>query len=590
MRAKILLLCILGTLLALSLQTVLFQYTSSKFVYEKAREASRNSLGNMQDDIHDFLKSIENSLRRIYGYSDVTGGLASGENIDDMRLKYNRSAHNMAVNDFHLTQNVNALYIYTASRELLSLYRHASTPKYTYPEDIFYDPDGNNAQIVLDYILSDRKTMLVSSYFNARREQEILRFVLKIYTDNGSRVTGFIVCDVDSKAIRSRMEKYNYSAEQVVWLQPMGDRPVISIGRLSPLQQGYYESAVDAIQKGVWTLAGDMAGQSVFFEIPQREYDLTAFSLAPQYLLEESQMVLSRNLIITAGTIILIFSLVSVFISNVLAKPLLGMVSIMDRIKNGETELRVSNARNDELGRLGESFNNMLDQIESLIASEYQAKLHMSQAELKALQAQVNPHFLYNTLDTMSGIASSQHCETVSLLCRALSSMFRYSLDMKAPFATVESEIANIKNYMFVMNTRMGNSVEVIFELDSAIMQEKVPRISIQPLVENAVLHGLKNKHGEKRLTIAGAAIGPSLVISVEDNGVGMDADAVNARLRSGEQSALEQGSSIGLSNIHARARLLFGSEYGVTVFSRPNQGSRVELLIPRSAPGGSDD
>ena len=583
-------LCILGTLSALALQTVLFQYTSSKFVYEKAWEASRNSLGNMQDEIYTFTKSIENSLSRIYGYPEVTGGLASGESIDFMRLRHNRLALDMAMNDFQRAQNVNALYIYTNSGELLSLYRHASTPRYTYPEDIFDDPSENNAQIVLDYIRSDRKTMLVSSYFNTRREQEIVRFVLKIFTDNGSRVTGFIVCDVDSRAIRSLMEKYNYSDEQVVWLQPAGDRPIIRIGLLSPAQRSDYERVAGAIQEGEWASEGNVAGQSVFFEIPQKEFDLTAFSLAPQFLLEESQRALTRNLIIIAAAIILIFSLLSVFISNVFAKPLLGMVSIMDRIKNGEAELRVGVERDDELGRLGDSFNNMLDRIESLIASEYQAKLHTAQAELKAIQAQVNPHFLYNTLDTMSGIASSQQCESVSRMCRALSGMFRYSLDMKDPLSTVESEITHIKNYMFVMDTRMGNSVTLTFDIDGSIMREFVPRISLQPLVENAILHGLKNKHGEKRLAIAGAVSGPNLVISVEDNGVGMDTDAINARLRSDGQSVLEKGSSIGLSNIHARTRLLFGGEYGVTVTSRAGRGSRVELLIPRSAAVADDD
>ncbi len=574
-------LCVLGTLIALTLQTVLFQQTSSRFVYEETRKSSYNSLSNMQDDIYAFIKSIENNLQRIYLNAELTGSLASGDDLSDMRLRHNRAAYNMAVNEFQLSQNLNALYIYTASCELVSLFRHASTPRYTYPEDIFAEAEQSNAQIVKGYIASDNRTMLISSYYNARREDEMVRFVLKIFADNGSRMTGFIVCDLDGRTLRDELEKYSYSPEQVVWLQPLGDRPAASVGQTGA-QAAYYDSAAASIESGV-ILSEDPSVRSVFFEIPQREYNLTAFSLTPQFLLEESQLVLSRNLMITAATIIIVFSIVSALTSNMLVKPLTAMVGVIDRIKNGETALRVSNARDDELGRLGSSFNDMLDRIEALITSEYQAKLQISQAELKALQAQVNPHFLYNTLDTMSAIASSQQCDMVSLLCKALSNMFRYSLDMKDPLSTVENEIINIKNYLFVMNTRMGNSIDCVIDIDGAILNERIPRISIQPLVENAILHGLKNKHGEKHLRISGAIANENLVIRVEDNGVGMDAEAINESLRRPGADALEKSASIGLSNIHVRAKLLFGGEYGVTVYSSKGEGSRVELIVPRS-------
>ena len=126
----------------------------------------------------------------------------------------------------------------------------------------------------------------------------------------------------------------------------------------------------------------------------------------------------------------------------------------------------------------------MLDRIQALIAEEYDAKLLLKQAEYKALQAQVNPHFLYNSLDTMAGIAQAGGCPEVGSLCRALSNMFRYAIDAKESLATVRSEIVNVKNYMHIMNVRMNGRIDLDIRVDRSILEEKVPKLCLQPLVE----------------------------------------------------------------------------------------------------------
>ena len=254
---------------------------------------------------------------------------------------------------------------------------------------------------------------------------------------------------------------------------------------------------------------------------------------------------------------------------------------MMERIKKGETDLRVTVKRDDEIGELGKGFNEMLDQIESLLVREYEIKLLLNRAEYNALQAQINPHFLYNTLDTMSSIAQIRHCDEVSHLCQSLSNIFRYSLDMKNPFSTVAKEIVHLKNYIYVMNVRMRDNVAYDFDIDDDILKCTVPRICIQPLVENALNHGLRNVRGEKRIVIRAKSEEDVLVISVEDNGVGLDdADEMNRKMSENDLDMVERGNSIGLININARVKMLYGDAYGIRVESRPGEGTKVRLTV----------
>ncbi len=235
----------------------------------------------------------------------------------------------------------------------------------------------------------------------------------------------------------------------------------------------------------------------------------------------------------------------------------------------------------DEIGELARNFNEMLDQMEELRKKENQANLLASQAQFKALQAQINPHFLYNTLDTMSSIAEIRDCPEVSILSQSLSNIFRYSLNMKDSFSTVAQEITHLKNYTYVMSVRMQDHVKYVYDIDEEALQSRIPRISIQPLVENALNHGLRNKRGEKEIHISVKKKGSMLEICVADNGVGMDAEEFNRLLRENSLNRAEQGSSIGLHNINARIKMKYGEEYGITLESVSGEGTCVRVLLP---------
>lgn len=584
MRNKIFLLCVSCTLGALIVQTALFQRKSSELIYGQAKEESFSSLQNMQNEIYTFIKSVESSLVEIYNQKQFMQDLRADEPIDKLKGSHYRLAYNLVAEKFDTSDGVVACYIYNSEDEVISIYRRAVTPKHNYPQDLYEDTEENGADKIKEYVASDNTTMLISSYYNSYRETSIVHFVLKIYDNNNlGRKIGYVVCDIDSKVLKRIMEKYSTQNEMFMWLQPMGDDAIVSIGELEQNSRKYYESAREQIQRGMDTdSTGLIEGKRVLFAVGQNKYNLNAYSLMPQALLEENQRILTRTLLIIAAIMAGLILVLSFAIASGLTKPLDKLMHTIERIKDGETSIRSEDNKNDEIGRLGENFNEMLDRIENLISHEYETKLLLNHAEYKALQAQINPHFLYNTLETMSSIASSQNCSTVSNLCQSLSNIFRYSLDMKNPFSTVAKEIVHLKNYIYVMSVRMGNDITYSFDIAPEVLSDSIPRISIQPLVENALNHGLRNKRGEKTIEIAAREEEGNLIIVVKDNGVGMDTEEVNRRLEDNNLEYVEQGSSIGLYNINARMKMLYGEEYGLRIESAAGEGTNVFFKIPR--------
>ena len=587
MRLKILFLCLGCTLAGLLLQTYLFQTTSSELIYNQAKSDSYRSMENMQDDIYTFIKSIENGLIDIYNEKELILDLRNEVKASDLQKRYYRTAYYIATENFQTSDGVVSLYIYDKNHKIISTYRRAVTPKHHYPADIYDVTFDDNAEKVKEYVDSDETQLLISSYYNIYREKNIVRFALKVYNSvNLHSKIGYVVCDVDSKVLKTIMKKYTSSDEIFIWLQPFNDRVVFSAGNaVTDSDNDDYEMISGQIQEGNKEIKDIREKNNVFFSVYQDKYNLGAYTLIPKDILNKNQKILSENLLLITLIMLAVVSISFYFVSRSLSRPLEEMTKTVKRIQNGETQLRMENLKNDEVGELGKSFNNMLDQIEKLIADEYENKMSLNYARYQALQAQINPHFLYNTLDTMGSIAEVQGCIQISNLCQSLAGLFRYSLDMKNPLSTVSGEIIHLKNYIYVMNVRMQNQIEYEFHMDDNVLQNTLPRISIQPLVENAINHGLKNQKGRKKVIISAKIQENNLLISVEDNGVGMPEGKIQ-ELFSEDSEEKQKNRSIGILNIHKRMKYLYGESYGVEIKSEPEKGTIVLLKIPENKQG----
>lgn len=582
MRIKIMILCMTLALSAVLLQTLFYLRTSSSLIYQQAKDEHQRILGNMLNEVETYADTIENSMLNIYNEGSFMQDLRQNVSLEKLQQKWYRLAFEVGTNNFNTSDGVVAFYLYTDEHEIISTYRRATTPKHNYPVDIYDETQETNAEIVKAYIESDSAEMLISSYYNIYRQTDIARFVVKFYqTGSISNLVGYAICDVDSKVLRYLMNKYTAGYGSYVWLQPLGDRAITATGSLEEEEMQYCKEMNSQIEKAkigeekVLELDG-----KVFFRSDEGDHNIEAYALMMQSLLKTNQKVLVRNLMIISAIICITAVIFSLLISHGLTKKLERMTGIVKRIKGGETRLRMDLLGNDELGELGLTINEMLDQIEGLIVKEYEAKLMINKAEYKALQAQINPHFLYNTLDTMSSIAEIQDCHEVSALSQSLSNIFHYCLDMKHPFSTVAKEIIHLKNYIYVMDVRMRGEIKYIFEIKENVLQDTLPRLSIQPLVENAINHGLKNARGEKYVIIRAYEKDEDLCIVVEDNGIGMDKEKLEELLTNPKE--INGKDSIGIWNIHLRMKMLYGESYGLKLESEEGKGTKVYLKIPR--------
>lgn len=590
LRTKIFIMVLGCVLTALIIQTCLFQNLSSKLIYEQAKEESEQSMQSMQNEIYGLIKGIENNLIEIYMDDELLQSLRKKETIKELQSKFYRKAYDIATDEFETGDDVVSFYLYTMDHQVISTYRRAVTPKHNYVLDIYSDPEYTNAEIVKKYVESDNPVMLVSSYYNEYRKKNILRFVMKLYHEsNLEDKIGYVVCDVDTKNLEKIMDKYRIDRTAFMWLQPTGDRPIDTLGDLDDEQTKEY----NALQKSI--ACGEKAenetdSKQEFFCIDQQHYNLTAYSMMPQKALRQNQRNLTINLLTIALLMIFVSMIITGFISSGLTRPLELLMNTIQKIGNGNVQLRAKIVKKDEIGELAQKFNEMLDQMEELKQKEYQAKQLLNRAEYKALQAQVNPHFLYNTLDTMASIAEIRNCPEVSHMSQSLALIFRYSLNMKNPFSTVEHEIAHLKNYTYVMDMRMHDNIQYTFDVDETTLKSKLPRLSLQPIVENAINHGLRNKRGKKKIGIQIKRKQMDLVICIEDNGIGMDTSAINESLSKNELDFVEKGNSIGLHNINARLKMLYGNTYGMYLESTLGEGTKVFMILPDSGEDSSNE
>ena len=274
--------------------------------------------------------------------------------------------------------------------------------------------------------------------------------------------------------------------------------------------------------------------------------------------------------------------IVSFKFSRTLTNPIFKLKRLMKQAESGDLTVRFNFEHNDEIGELGQSFNHMIARIDQLIQMVYVEQENKRTAEMKSLQEQIKPHFLYNTLDTISWMARDYDAEDIVRLVDALTNMFRIGLSHGKDIITVKEEITHVSNYLYIQKIRYKDKLNYVIHVDESLYAIEVPKLILQPLVENAIYHGVKAKRGGGTITITGVPEGENLVFTVQDNGAGMPQEKVEElNRRMSERSVLDEKKSFGLFYIRERIQLCYGKGYGVHVESTLGEGTRVTITLP---------
>ena len=276
----------------------------------------------------------------------------------------------------------------------------------------------------------------------------------------------------------------------------------------------------------------------------------------------------------------------SIVYSRAVSRPIRKLSDEMKTITLNEYSVTLLESREDEIGILQDSFNHMIERNKELIAQQYQTQIEKRNAQLRALQAQINPHFMYNTLQVIGGMALDKDAPEIYSITLALSDIMRYSLNFSKEMIHLSEEIKYLQSYVMIQNERFGGKVHLVLDLAPETQQCLIPKLILQPLVENSFEHGLLDKEGQWLISVASElSESNELVIYVKDNGIGFDhtrLEQIRKTINQDTTQALKSGSHIGLANVHARIRLRSQSEnHGLVIHSTPMEGTTITVRMP---------
>ena len=288
--------------------------------------------------------------------------------------------------------------------------------------------------------------------------------------------------------------------------------------------------------------------------------------------------------IISFAILTIMVAAFSVYVPKSFTKPITDLVAVTGKVAAGDLEARSTNDADDEVGALSRSMNQMIDKINGLLSQITKEQIRIREAELELLQAQINPHFLYNTLDTIIWLAEGGDRRQVVEMVKSLSAFFRTSLSRGRDIITIREELQHAKSYLEIQQFRYQDILEYEIDVPEAFHEYMIPKITIQPVVENALYHGIKNKRGGGRIQISAEARGNDFIIRIEDNGIGMTPERLYEVTEGLKGAQPSENAIYGLYNVNERIILKFGSGYGITLHSVYNEGTVCNILLPQKA------
>jgi two-component system sensor histidine kinase YesM len=306
--------------------------------------------------------------------------------------------------------------------------------------------------------------------------------------------------------------------------------------------------------------------------------------ISPKRVVAEAYAGLKRTIILISSICIAVAVIIPSLVIFNIARRTNRIVHFMRKAEGGDFSARLQDRREDELGQISRSFNDMLDELGRHIDREYKAEIRMKQTELAALQARVNPHFLYNTLEVIRMRAMSQGADDVGEMIYSLAALFRNSVSAN-PENTMGEELEMCRLYLELFRIRYKNKFTYSIDCDPELLSLPVFKMLLQPIVENYIVHGMESRRKDNRLTIKAVKENGLVVVRIRDNGKGIDPDKLREIMRTLKLPEAEAGQSFGLRSVHERLKLVYGPAYGVSIESDPT-GTTVTVSWPAPEEG----
>ena len=293
----------------------------------------------------------------------------------------------------------------------------------------------------------------------------------------------------------------------------------------------------------------------------------------------------SNRLMVQIVLIYAVFLVLALIFANVLAHSITGRLSSvirqMQTVRHGPPTPMESPQAHDEIGNLIDTYNYMTRKMEELMEKQAKAAEDLRIAEFNSLQAQINPHFLYNTMDMINWMALQGQTDEISHAVQSLSRFYKLTLSRKKGISTIARELEHVTIYVQLQNMRYHDSIELITDIPDELSEYQIPKLTLQPVVENSILHGILEKESKSgTIVITGWMENEDIVLLISDDGVGISPEILST-IFSGKGKSQSGGTNIAVYNTHRRLQILYGNNYGLTYSSKPGEGTDVEIRFP---------
>ncbi len=439
--------------------------------------------------------------------------------------------------------------------------------------------------------------MTVANNYNLNFKEELDESIYKLAVgyvsfdniqDDGTLQDPYALIE-ELRAAFTRLMSITTDSESSVWLQSLLRNIDTLQARIDDIrvnveEGGRYDENMEMLDNGVYILTEliqDDIQHYIYYQT--RSIERLTAQLNEQV---RSFMVLCSGMTLT---IVLVVVLISSFLLQSITRPLERLCRVTERIARGEFTVRTKIDTQDEIRALSDSVDDMAERLSIMMNQIIEDERKMRHAELRLLQEQINPHFLYNTLDTIVWLIEGNDPDKAVSMVVSLSEFFRLVLSKGKEFITIREEELHIRSYLEIQQARYRDILEYDITIDPEIYQYRILKLTLQPLVENSLYHGIKYKRAKGKIYIEGKREGNLLRFQVRDNGVGMEPDEL-AKLREEIQKPCkETEKGFGLANVNERIRMNFGTQYGMKIESVKNEGTCVSITIPMEYMEASD-
>lgn len=542
-------------------------------------QATVNGLEEILDNIDRISLTFLQQTSDVSVYSTVLDELRNLNNTDDQYENYlTRNRLKLLFENIMLSYNyVNGIYLFTPEGKSIN-YGIDLKAGYNPIEDFWFKSTIDERGEL--YISEVSKKLFI---LNAQPSLSVSRALYDPYTNE---LIGVFMIDLSIEAFNGIRRNATPSLNNI-YLVDENNRVIYDKNELS-VNQPLPLDIANVIPKNHGEFFQHNNGQilTVVQEIKNHDWKIIATIWIDTI---HQQYGISQKLIMYISiSCAIIFLILSFALSNLITEPIIKLTRTMRKNKIQQfVSLQENYHRNDEIGILYHEYNKMIQSIDLHVKEAYQNKILSLDSQMKALEAQINSHFLYNTLESINSIAELEEVESIVIMTKALGDMFRYSIKTDSELVTTLEELQHIKNYLAIQQIRYEEKISFFLAVDEELFQLRILKLILQPLVENAIYHGLENKRGKGNIHIQGYIENKSICFIIKDDGVGMTLEQISQlqALINAPPTFTSMGErskqSIGIKNVHSRIQLYYGDEYGISVKSQLNIGTTIIVEIP---------